>query len=113
LQIAVLGKAGKDPILTLNALGFQGPSGIGMQDMGVKTPSAAVVAAATVGFARDVHILNGKILTMGAKSMTIVACANRHNPCPIAFVVFSQCGKFHPYTPPLFGIFIFTDDPNE
>jgi hypothetical protein len=36
-----------------------------MQGIGVKTPSAAAVAAATVGFANDVHMPKGIMLTIG------------------------------------------------
>jgi hypothetical protein len=38
----------------------------GMQGIGVNTPCAAVVAEATVGFARDMHIPKGGIFTIGA-----------------------------------------------
>jgi hypothetical protein len=41
--------------------------------MGVRTPEAAVVAEATVGFAREVHIPKGMILTMGMLSMMFAA----------------------------------------
>ena len=37
----------------------------GMQGYGVRTPSAAAVAAATCGFARDVHIPNGCMFDFG------------------------------------------------
>lgn len=39
-----------------------------MQGCGVSTPSAAAVAAATVGFAKDVHIPQLPTLLMGAQS---------------------------------------------
>src|SRR5579862_9800699 len=38
---------------------------LGIHGMGVKTPSAAAVAAATVGLAGDMHMPNGMMLTMG------------------------------------------------
>lgn len=41
--------------------------------MGVRTPSAAAVAAATVGLARDVHMPNGGTLTTGAASVIVAA----------------------------------------
>ena len=41
----------------------------GMQGMGVRTPKAAAVADATVGFAMDWHIPKGMMLTMGLLSM--------------------------------------------
>jgi hypothetical protein len=40
-----------------------------MQGIGVSTPRAAAVAAATVGLAIDVHIPKGMILTIGIWSM--------------------------------------------
>jgi hypothetical protein len=46
----------------------------GTQGIGVKTPSAALVAAATVGFARLVHIPNGGMFT-GVES--VIAAAGR------------------------------------
>jgi hypothetical protein len=36
-----------------------------MHGMGVKTPKAAAVAAATVGLAKDEHIPKGGTLTIG------------------------------------------------
>jgi hypothetical protein len=41
--------------------------------MGVSTPSAAAVAAATVGLAGEEHMPNGGILTTGAESMMVAA----------------------------------------
>lgn len=41
----------------------------GTQGIGVKTPSAAAVAAATAGFAGDEHMPNGIIFTIGLLSM--------------------------------------------
>ena len=45
--------------------GIQGDEVTGMQGMGVKTPNAAVVAAATMGFANELHIPKGIILRKG------------------------------------------------
>jgi hypothetical protein len=39
-----------------------------MHGIGVNTPQAAAVAAATVGFASDMHIPNGMMLTRGVWS---------------------------------------------
>ena len=36
-----------------------------MQGIGVSTPRAAAVAAATVGFAIELHIPNGMMFTIG------------------------------------------------
>ena len=41
----------------------------GMQGIGVSTPIAAAVAEATVGFAMDLHIPKGLMLSIGAKSI--------------------------------------------
>lgn len=40
----------------------------GIQGIGVNTPIAVAVAAATAGFAGELHMPNGNILTNGAKS---------------------------------------------
>jgi hypothetical protein len=40
-----------------------------MHGIGVRTPIAAAVAAATIGFAGDMHMPNGMIFTMGMLSM--------------------------------------------
>src|SRR3974390_1170518 len=45
----------------------------GTQGMGVRTPSAAAVAPATVGLASDMHIPNGGILTTGAAASMLPA----------------------------------------
>jgi hypothetical protein len=58
---------------TVGEPGTHGAVVAGMHGMGVKTPRAAAVAEATVGLARDVHIANGKILTMGLLSMIFAA----------------------------------------
>jgi hypothetical protein len=41
--------------------GIQGLAVIGMQGIGVNTPNAATVAAATTGLAGDEHMANGSI----------------------------------------------------
>lgn len=46
-------KAGMPPSFTVELPGDQGAGVSGMQGMGVRTPIAAAVAAATVGFAMD------------------------------------------------------------
>ena len=47
-----------------------------MQGMGVSTPSAAAVAAATVGLAGLLHMPNGMMLTIGLWSMMFAAGTN-------------------------------------
>ena len=68
-----LSRAGKPPFVTVGEPGVHGATVAGMQGMGVRTPNAAAVAAATVGFAGDIHIPNGMIFAMGAKSMIVAA----------------------------------------
>ena len=63
------------PILTLGEPGDHGPAGIGIQGIGVSTPRAAAVAAATIGLAIDWHIPNGGIFNMGIMSITLAAGA--------------------------------------
>jgi hypothetical protein len=55
--------------ITVGEPGAQGAVTTGMQGMGVSTPSAAAVAAATVGFAMELHIANGRMFTIGLLSM--------------------------------------------
>lgn len=54
-------RAGKGPMVTVGEPGIQGAVVTGIQGIGVKTPNAAAVAEATVGFARDVHMPKGRI----------------------------------------------------
>ena len=60
-------------MVTVGEPGTQGPGVFGMQGIGVRTPSAADVAEATVGFAREMHIPNGRIFTKGALSMMLAS----------------------------------------
>ena len=73
LSVQVLLTAGILAIMTVGLPGAQGVTVFGIQGMGVKTPSAAVVAEATVGLASEVHMPKGKILTMGLLSMILAA----------------------------------------
>ena len=61
----VLSSVGKLPSKTVGAPGTQGAGVFGMHGIGVSTPSAAAVAAATTGFAGDMHMPKGIILTIG------------------------------------------------
>ena len=65
--------AGILPIKTVGAPGAHGATVFGIQGIGVKTPNAAEVAAATVGLARELHIPKGNILTMGLLSIMVAA----------------------------------------
>jgi hypothetical protein len=55
--------AGVPPMSVLAAPGTQGAVIVGTHGIGVRTPSAALVAAATVGLARLEHIPNGGMFT--------------------------------------------------
>lgn len=65
-HLQLLLRAGKLLIKTVGVPGIQGAGITGTQGIGVNTPKAAVVAAATVGFAKELHIPKGGILTIGA-----------------------------------------------
>lgn len=73
LRIEALFKAGIPPIRTVGEPGAHGETVTGIQDCGVKTPIAAAVAAATAGFAIDVHMANGMMLTLGLLSIILAA----------------------------------------
>ncbi len=72
LQVDPAVRAGLPPNVVRAAPGFQGVV-TGTHGIGVSTPSAALVAAATVGFARLEHIPNGGMLTSGAQSLIVAA----------------------------------------
>ena len=56
---------------TVGEPGAQGAVVIGMHGIGVKTPKAAAVADATVGFAIEVHITKGIMFNIGTLSMML------------------------------------------
>jgi len=58
--------AGILPIRKVGEPTTHGAAVAGMQGIGVRAPIAAAVAAATVGFARELHIPKGIIFTSGA-----------------------------------------------
>jgi hypothetical protein len=60
--------AGAPPTVTCKLPGVQGAAVAGTQGMGVKTPRAAAVAAATVGLLGEEHTPKGKIFTKGTWS---------------------------------------------
>ncbi len=74
VHMEVLFKAGMPPIIHVGEPGVQGAV-TGIQGIGVRTPSAAAVAAATVGLAMDIHIPKVGMLTIGAQSMIVAAGA--------------------------------------
>lgn len=61
----LLFRHGFPPTVMVGLPGAQGDVVTGIQGMGVRTPSAAAVAEATVGLANELHIPKGRILTMG------------------------------------------------
>jgi len=73
ISLHVLSNDGMLPSKTVGAPGVHGAVVAGMQGMGVSTPKAAEVAAATVGLARLRHIPKGNMFTMGLLSMTFAA----------------------------------------
>ena len=71
--VLMLSNAGIPPTNTVGAPTFQGDTTTGMQGMGVSTPMAALVAAATEGLLGVVHIPNGMMFFIGMKSMILAA----------------------------------------
>jgi hypothetical protein len=71
MSLQLRSAAGRVPIKTVGTPGTHGPAVVGMQGAGVGTPMAAAVAAATAGFAGQVHIPNGTMFTKGALSMML------------------------------------------
>jgi len=65
ISVHVLSSVGLLAKSTVGAPGTQGAVVTGMQGIGVSTPMAAAVAAATVGFAGDMHMPNDMTFTMG------------------------------------------------
>ena len=65
--------AGILPISTVGAPGTHGAGVTGTQGMGVNTPKAAAVAAATVGLEGELQTPKGGTLTIGLPSMMVAA----------------------------------------
>jgi len=65
MHVEVLFKAGMLAMRTVGEPGVHGATTTGMHGMGVKTPNAAAVAAATAGFAGLIHAPKGMRFTMG------------------------------------------------
>ena len=75
MHLEVSFNAGMLPIMTVAEPGAQGAVVFGTQGIGVRTPNAAAVAEATVGFASEEHIPKVGIFTMGLLSMMLAAGA--------------------------------------
>lgn len=65
INLDVLFKAGFPPTNTVGLPGAQGAAVTGIQGIGVSTPRAAAVAAATMGLAGELHMPKGAIFIMG------------------------------------------------
>ena len=72
--------AGFEHISTVGDPGAHGAAHAGMHGMGVSTPSAAAVAAATVGLAGLLHIPN----VMGSFGISIIVAAVCAEPFTVA-----------------------------
>lgn len=80
MHFEFISSAGMFPTKTVGVPGTQGAAVAGTQGMGVRTPSAAAVAAATVGFAMLVHMPKGAMFTKGLLSMMLamgIVCKTR------------------------------------
>ncbi len=73
IHLEVLFREGKLLISTVGDPGVQGAAVAGIQGIGVSTPSAAVVAAATVGLASDEQTPKGRMLAIGTWSIMVAA----------------------------------------
>jgi hypothetical protein len=73
ISLQLLSTAGMLPISTLGQPGTQGAAVAGTHGMGVSTPMAAAVAAATMGLAIDMHMPKGMTFSMGLLSMMLAA----------------------------------------
>lgn len=71
MSFDVLFKAGLFPMRTVGDPGAQGAGITGIQGIGVSTPRAAAVAAATCGFSMELHMPKGIIFFMGMLSITV------------------------------------------
>ena len=69
ISLQLLSTAGMLPTITVGTPGTHGPAGTGVHGIGVSTPSAAAVAAATAGLAMLEHIPKGITFTNGIVSM--------------------------------------------
>jgi len=72
MHFELASRAGKFRTRTVGDPGVQGVV-TGMQGMGVSTPSAAAVAAITIGLAGDWHMPNVKIFDIGTQSIMFAA----------------------------------------
>ena len=73
MQVSLLSllSAGNPPTVTVDEPGDHGASVSGTHGIGVSTPSAAAVAEATIGFAKDEHITKLGTFTNGLLSIIV------------------------------------------
>lgn len=83
--------AGSPLIVTLLAPGVHGVSVAGVHGAGVRTPIAAAVAAATSGLARDPHIPNDGMFSIGTKSWIVPAGVSQLTGLPLGTTVSGTC----------------------
>jgi len=65
MHVEVSFRAGMLASCNIGEPGVQGAVVFGMHGIGVNTPKAADVAEATVGFAIELHMPNGRMFTIG------------------------------------------------
>lgn len=73
INVDVLSRVGMSASNTVGAPGTHGATVAGIHGMGVRTPIAAAVAAATIGFAGDMHMANGMMFTNGILSIMLAS----------------------------------------
>jgi hypothetical protein len=73
MSVHWLSSVGLPANMTVGAPGIQGEGVTGTHGIGVSTPMAAAVAAATAGFAGDMHMPNGMMFTRGTWSMMLAS----------------------------------------
>ena len=73
IKVCVLSRQGMFPNTTLGVPVIQGAGVTGIQGIGVSTPWAAVVAAATAGLVGVVHMPKGMMFTIGIWSLILAA----------------------------------------
>jgi hypothetical protein len=73
VNLQLLLRAGMPPICTVGDPGAQGEAVAGTQGIGVNTPKAAAVAAATTGLAGLEQTPKGGMFTTGIWSMIVAA----------------------------------------
>ena len=71
MQVDPATSTGTPPAMVCGAIGIHGAGTAGTHGIGVNTPSAAAVAAATMGFANDWHMPNGAMFAPGATSVMV------------------------------------------